>query len=323
MHVVDRVCGRQFLLGPEEKEAFRILLHRLVRFTGLELLTWTCLDNHFHLLLRVPNAGEAAQLRASLCEADLFERMRGAFSASYLQELRWRIEAFRREGRPEMAESILRRLRAQLYDVSAFMHMLKRRFSAYYNQKHGRKGTLWEGRFRSVLVEEDEESLLRMAAYIDLNAVRAGIVKDPKDYRWSGYGEATGSAGAVAGREEARQGVRELVSAACGLGELPSWEEARAAYGDWLYESLPARQECPAHGGRLSKAQLLHCRVRYFADGLALGSRGFVEEVFARYRGNFGARRSSGARPLRWGEWAGLCSLRDLQKEVIRGPGSG
>jgi hypothetical protein len=51
-------------------------------------------------------------------------------------------------------------------------------------------GTLWEGRFKSVLVEGTGQTLSTMAAYIDLNPVRAGIVKDPADYRWSGYAEA-------------------------------------------------------------------------------------------------------------------------------------
>jgi len=53
------------------------------------------------------------------------------------------------------------------------MHMLKRRFSTWYNKKQGRKGTLWES-FRSVLVEDEQSVVLKMAVYIDLNAVRRG-----------------------------------------------------------------------------------------------------------------------------------------------------
>jgi hypothetical protein len=59
-------------------------------------------------------------------------------------------------------------------------------------------------RFKSVLVE-DGEALRTMAAYIDLNPVRAGMVKDPKDYRWCGYGEAMG--GGTAARLELCQVV--------------------------------------------------------------------------------------------------------------------
>ena len=59
--------------------------------------------------------------------------------------------------------------------------------------------------------------------------------------------------------------------------------------------------------------ELLRCRVRYFSDGLALGGREFVESVFARYRGRFGAKRETGAREMRYGDWMGLCTLRDLR----------
>ena len=59
--------------------------------------------------------------------------------------------------------------------------------------------------------------------------------------------------------------------------------------------------------------ELLRCRVRYFSDGLALGSQAFLETVFQRYRGHFGPHRQSGARPMRFGDWGGLCTLRDLR----------
>jgi hypothetical protein len=71
------------------------------------------------------------------------------------------------------------------------MKLVKQRFTQWYNRKHGRKGTLWEERYRSVLVDSAGEALATMAAYIDLNPVRAGLVDDPKDYPWCGYGEAT------------------------------------------------------------------------------------------------------------------------------------
>ena len=82
------------------------------------------------------------------------------------------------------------KLLARMFDVSVFMRELKQRFTQWYNKKHQRKGPLWDDRFKSVLLENDETVLLTMAAYIDLNPVRAGLVNDPKDYRWSGYGEA-------------------------------------------------------------------------------------------------------------------------------------
>ena len=67
-------------------------------------------------------------------------------------------------------------------DVSAFMKTVKQRFSVWYNQSHARYGTLWADRFKSVLVEGDTRALATVAAYIDLNPVRAGMVEDPGKY---------------------------------------------------------------------------------------------------------------------------------------------
>jgi hypothetical protein len=74
-----------------------------------------------------------------------------------------------------------------------------------------------------------------------------------------------------------------------------------------------------AERGALSLAQALRCRVRYFSDGVALGNRAFVNEVFQRHRGNFGPKRKEGARPLRYAAWGGLCSARDLRLAPISG----
>ena len=77
-------------------------------------------------------------------------------------------------------------------DLSMYMKDLKQRFSQWYNRCHGRRGTLWEERYRALLVEGTDHALLTIASYIDLNPVRAGICDDPKDYRFCGYSEAVG-----------------------------------------------------------------------------------------------------------------------------------
>ena len=75
----------------------------------------------------------------------------------------------------------------RLYDLSAFVGEIKQRFSQWYNLRSERKGPLWEDRFKSVLVQGEPGVLATVAAYIDLNAVRAGIVKDRR-IRVSGVG---------------------------------------------------------------------------------------------------------------------------------------
>ena len=66
------------------------------------------------------------------------------------------------------------------------MKAVKYAYLQWYNKKTKRKGPVWQDRFKSVLLENDEKMLLTMAAYIDLNPVSAGFVKHPKDDRWSG-----------------------------------------------------------------------------------------------------------------------------------------
>ncbi len=72
------------------------------------------------------------------------------------------------------------------------MQAVGRRYVRYFNDLQGRSGTLWEGRYRSTLIQTDRY-LLTCMAYIDLNPVRAGLVADPKDYPWSSYGHYAGS----------------------------------------------------------------------------------------------------------------------------------
>ena len=86
-------------------------------------------------------------------------------------------------------EETIESYHARLRSLKHFEKELKERFSRRFNKTHGCKGTLWQDRFKSVLVE-DGNALRTMAAYIDLNSVPAGLAKDPKDYRWSGYAEA-------------------------------------------------------------------------------------------------------------------------------------
>jgi len=70
--------------------------------------------------------------------------------------------------------------------ISRLMQSLGRRYVRYFNYKYARTGTLFEDRFKSSIVQ-DTEYLLTCLRYIELNPVRAGIVNDPGDYRWSSY----------------------------------------------------------------------------------------------------------------------------------------
>ncbi len=70
--------------------------------------------------------------------------------------------------------------------VSLMIQSVGRRYVQYFNREYCRSGTLWEGRFKSCLVQEDRY-LLELYQYIELNPVRAGMVSSPADYLWSSY----------------------------------------------------------------------------------------------------------------------------------------
>lgn len=72
-----------------------------------------------------------------------------------------------------------------------WMQAVGRRYVRYFNDRHGRSGTLWEGRYRSTLIQT-ERYFLACMAYIDLNPVRAGMVIDARDYAWSSHGHYAG-----------------------------------------------------------------------------------------------------------------------------------
>ena len=66
------------------------------------------------------------------------------------------------------------------------MQALGRKYVRYFNERHGRTGTLWEGRYRSSLIDS-ERYFLQCSRYIETNPVRAGLVNSPADYRWSSF----------------------------------------------------------------------------------------------------------------------------------------
>lgn len=71
--------------------------------------------------------------------------------------------------------------------VSAMLQDIGRRYVRVVNEAHARTGTLWEGRFKSSLIDSDTY-LLNCHRYIELNPMRAKLVSDPADYPWSSYG---------------------------------------------------------------------------------------------------------------------------------------
>lgn len=115
--------------------------------------------------------------------------------------------------------------------LSQMMQAVGRRYVRYFNDSHGRSGTLWEGRYRSTLIEA-ERYLLPCMAYIDLNPVRAGSVVDARDYPWSSHGHYAGL------RVDRNLQPHALFWS---LGNTPFAREA--AYAELVRQGVPLEQE--------------------------------------------------------------------------------
>ena len=330
-HLMSRTCGGAVYFSRQEQEQLMQHLRRMSDLLGVRLLTFAVMGNHFHALVEVPDKATTWQRFGD--ESVLLDHWSKFMPKQSMTELRAFLAHLRAQGMDgsRKADEIVARLRNRMGNLSWFGKEVKERFSKWYNKRHKRKGTLWMERFHSVLVE-DGEALRTIAAYIDLNAVRAQVAQDPKDYRWCGY------ALAVAGDSEAQAGLCRV------FGEPPShWDSAIQEDGDgvdrryrmflfewggerWqpdgeggihvtlhgIDESL-REQTLVAEQGRLQPKTLLLCRVRHFSQGLAFGHPEFVERVFERYRDRFGKDRQSGARKLRGAGWGTLSALRDLK----------
>ena len=316
-HCISRVVDRQFVFQERERERFRNFLTEYAAFCGVKVLTWCILSNHFHLLVEVPQKPQQPPPLEELIQR--LEHLSGcAMDAASLRQF---VERLGAPPDDPALEDIRNRLWAQMYDLSQFMKLLKQRFTQWFNRLHDRRGTLWEERFRSVWVEPNSPALTTIAAYIDLNPVRAGLVQDPKDYRWCGYGEA------VAGNTLARQGLAAALGAQLSevLSEYRKWiyqqgeqTEGTDEQGNPLRQGFQKQQvlKVLAEGGQLPPTTYLRLRIRYLTDGALLGSREWVDQVFQRHRDRFGPQRTTGARPLRGLAGLGLSCLRDLRLRV-------
>lgn len=201
-HLCSRIVDKRFVIKHREKVRFMELARSGAAFAGMELVTWCVMDNHFHLLVRVPPIDAE-----NLDDEEILSRLAHLYAENKCSYLR---DVWHRCGDADSRRQFLHPFRKRIGNLSDFMKTLKQRFSQWYNRRKEREGTLWEGRFRSVLLqhEEGEEGLGPLvrfvAGYIDLNPVRAKMEARAEDSRWNGFGAAVG------GDELAKTGLRIL-----------------------------------------------------------------------------------------------------------------
>ena len=271
-HVILKATGPQFLFREDaDKQTFQDILGRSARFSGVGVLAYALLDNHFHLLVRVPE-------RESVPDDEFRARVEALYGHDRAAKLFDRWDRWSQNGREAEVALERDRLLNRMHDLGQFMKTLKEWHSRAYREAHGWEGTLWRGRYKSILVCESFELFCLLALYIAMNPVRAGIVKQGTDSRWTSYGQSK-TAGSFGWRCH-RALLRELARLAGTSEGTDSMEEA---FNGWMAEAGAVSREAVRgkleRGESLSPMEMLVCRVHAFGNGLAIGERKNMESV--------------------------------------------
>jgi len=276
-HITSRTAGQLYLLGDFEKENLLRIIKYYTGFYFVKVLGFCIMNNHFHLLIQ------------SVPEKDYDD-----------EELVRRLKKYVKRTRANHLSSPgLRRYRKKLEDISEYVKSIKQTFSRWYNKENNRTGYLWGDRFKSVMLEEGN-ALLACQAYIELNPVRAGIVKVPEEYRWSSisYRLGRGNRDQFLSFDDVffKEGTspkkilstyRHMVYKAGNIKTftLADLEEGRVegrrqGISDEIYDFELKRQFT------LPKGDMLLKRIRYFSDGLVIGSKEFIHKAYHRFGGD-------------------------------------
>ena len=147
-HCIARVVDRRFVFGDTEREQFRIYLRMYEKFTGCRLLSYCIMSNHFHILLEVPPFPEGG-----LTDEELLTRLRAIYADGIVGEVAKELKDARKKGLEARVTAIHQRYTYRMHNLSEFMKTVLQRMTRWYNIENQRSGTLWEARYKSVIVE--------------------------------------------------------------------------------------------------------------------------------------------------------------------------
>lgn len=288
-HITTRVVDKKHRFTPEENERNVELLRKVEEFSCVQVLSYCFMSNHIHILLRVP------VMKKPLTEDELLDRIQALYGVEERKELKKRWDWARAHHAQALVDAEQKAFLKRMFKMSEFMKTLKQRLTMSYNARHDRDGTLWESRYHSILLEGLPKVLSAVAAYIDLNPVRAHMVSDPAEYAYSSYGEA------CRGNEKARAGLCRIYQEG---DTLPDWSNDVAPVyrtrltlkilpdekyaGMKLQDVQHALEEC----GPYRMKEILGHKNRFFTTGFALGCNDFIREVH-----KFLSRKKSPTKP--------------------------
>ena len=181
-HLVSRIAHRVYFLKEEERSDFLEMVRRSAEFTGVRLLGWCVMGNHFHLLGYLPEP-------ATLDECEVLRRYGVLKGVQAAEGMKTAFAEWRKDGEvgEQRVAEWLDRQRARMYDVGSFMKIAKQWFTVEYNRRNAHKGTLWESAYFDRVVKRRTEDMSKCLAYIHLNPIRAAASDRFDGYAWSSY----------------------------------------------------------------------------------------------------------------------------------------
>jgi hypothetical protein len=296
-HLFNRVAGDPtdypFQEHASARRRFLSLFEFYLRLYFCRLASFQLMGNHYHCVIYF----EALRL---LTREELKERARRRFGRL------WRLKT------RHWSRSRWERLNRQLFDVSCFMQHVNGEFAKWFNRRYARRGPFWADRFKNPQLL-DTEALQSVILYTELNAVRAGLVKRPEDYRWgSAYWRW------AAKKTDLLIPLEELFPPE---GEMDSYQIYRALlYHRGAVAREPTQGMIPQALRRreqergFARAGILRRRLRFLTDGIAVGGREPVRALLERYREEGLYRRRKNPIPQLGGV---LFSLREQRSHAF------
>ena len=294
-HVMSRIAHREFFLGENERTRLLGIIKRSTRFCAIDLMAYSILSNHFHLEVHVPDP-------RPMDEYEILWRFSAWKGKSATQQLAEHWNELRRQNDTCAIASEQNALIDKMFDLSKCMKLMKEWYSTDFNERTGHAGTLWEGIFKSVILEPGTLACGNVAAYIDLNAPRAGMCNDPALYEWCSFHEACSA--------ESSAASRQYYMAIYGCD---NWEAVKSMHIDRMRHLeliRKAKEQKYKAAGEMEFSD--HYRMRAFTDGVILGSKAFINSIFESNRSIFPASRKEGAKKVP-GDIEGLFTLREVR----------
>jgi len=284
VHVYNRCVGTagEFPFGPAEKEEFISRLKRLCGLYVIEPIAFQVMGNHYHAVLFVP--GERPSNKEA---AERHRRYYGLKRAIPVNSAR--------------CTALAKKLR----DMSEFMRELQQPYTRWFNRTRPRRrrGHLWANRFKNTVLENGL-AVWDCWLYVEMNPVRARMVGKPADYRFCSFGawSATGKHPfAEAVEKRAMPWLKGLlhVEDLKGLRAVMRKEFARATAVERKQTEEQIETAIAVAAEKEPFVTQLDRRVRYWVDGLVIGSDLFVRDTLAKYRTALKLKKRRFVRALR------------------------